>query len=72
MFSVPEACTGITEGHTVFRNPASVAAVPEIDIEAKEAALYGTQWWADNVARLRAHQAHREIKTIEPFLPDGA
>ena len=42
------------------------------DIEAKEAALYGTQWWAKNVDRLRAHQAHREIKTIEPFLPDDA
>ena len=42
------------------------------DIEHKEAALYGSEWWAQNVDRLRAHQAHREIVTIEPFLPDGA
>ena len=42
------------------------------EIEVKEAALYGTQWWAENVDRLRAHQAHRQITIIEPFLPDGA
>ena len=38
----------------------------------KEAVLYGSEWSAQNVDRLRAHQVHREIVTIEPFLPDRA
>ena len=42
------------------------------EIGPKEAAFYGTDWWKRNVDSIRAHQAHREIMLIEPFLPDGA
>lgn len=42
------------------------------EIEPKEAAFYGTEWWKQNVDLIRGHQAHREITVIEPFLPDGA
>ena len=41
------------------------------DIEVKEAAFYGTDFWKANVDRIRGHHAHREIVVIEPFLPDG-
>ena len=42
------------------------------EIEPKEAAFYGTDWWKQNVDFIRGHHAHREITLIEPFLPDGA
>jgi hypothetical protein len=42
------------------------------EIEEKEAAFYGTDWWKQNVDRIRGHHAHREVTVIEPFLPDGA
>ena len=41
------------------------------DIEVKEAAFYGTDFWKANVDRIRGHIAHREMVVIEPFLPDG-
>ena len=41
------------------------------DIEVKEAAFYGTDFWKANVDRIRGHLAQREIVVIEPFLPDG-
>ena len=41
------------------------------EIEAKEAAFYGTDWWKENAERIRGHQARRDITVIEPFLPDG-
>ena len=37
----------------------------EADIETKEAAFYGSEWWAANVDRVRGHLAHREIVQIE-------
>ena len=37
----------------------------EADIETKEAAFYGSDWWAANVDRIRGHLAHREIIQIE-------
>ena len=37
----------------------------ESDIESKEAAFYGSDWWAANVDRVRGHLAHREIIQIE-------
>ena len=37
----------------------------EADIETKEAAFYGSEWWAANVDRVRGHLAHREIIQIE-------
>jgi hypothetical protein len=42
------------------------------EIEAKEAAFYGSDWWKTNVERVRGHLARREVTVIEPFLPDGA
>lgn len=42
------------------------------DLDRKEAVMYGSDWWNENVDRVRSHLAHREIKTIEPILPDGA
>ncbi len=35
------------------------------DIEAKEAAFYGSEWWKANVDHVRSHIAHREIKLIQ-------
>ena len=36
----------------------------EADIEVKEAAFYGSEWWKDNVDHVRTHLAHREIELI--------
>ena len=41
------------------------------EIETKEAAFYGTDWWKENVERIRGHHARRDITVIDPFLPDG-
>ncbi len=35
------------------------------DIEAKEAAFYGSDWWKANVDHVRSHLAHRDIKLIK-------
>ncbi len=35
------------------------------DIEKKEAAFYGADWWLANVDHVRSHLAHREIQLIE-------
>ena len=34
------------------------------DIERKEAAMYGSDWWAANVDRVRSHLAHREFTVV--------
>lgn len=34
------------------------------DIEVKEAAFYGSDWWIANVDHVRSFIAHREIKLI--------
>ena len=34
------------------------------DLEAKEAAFYGSAWWQANVDHVRSHLAHREITVI--------
>ena len=34
------------------------------NIETKEAAFYGSEWWVANVGHVRSHLAHREIKLI--------
>ena len=34
------------------------------DLERKEAAFYGSDWWRANVDRVRGHLAHREITVI--------
>ena len=36
----------------------------DADIEAKEAAFYGSAWWRANVDHVRSHLAHREITVI--------
>lgn len=36
----------------------------EADLERKEAAFYGSDWWQANVDRVRGHLAHREIELI--------
>ena len=36
----------------------------EADIEAKEAAFYGSDWWVANVDHVRSHIADRNIKLI--------
>ena len=36
----------------------------EADIEAKEAAFYGSDWWKANVDHVRSRIAHLEIKLI--------
>ena len=36
----------------------------EADLERKEAAFYGSDWWRANVDRVRGHLAHREITVI--------
>ncbi len=36
----------------------------EADLERKEAAFYGSDWWQANVDRVRGHLAHREITVI--------
>ena len=35
------------------------------DIEVKEAAFYGSNWWKQNVDRVRGHLANRDITIIE-------
>ena len=35
------------------------------DIEVKEAAFYGGNWWKENVDRVRGHLANRDITIIE-------
>jgi len=42
------------------------------DLVRKEAIMYGSDWWKANVDHIRSHIAHRDIKVIEPILPDGA
>ncbi len=37
----------------------------ESDIEAKEAAFYGSDWWVANVDHVRGHLAGRDIKLIK-------
>tara|TARA_B100001013_G_C24374685_1_gene349618 strand:- start:104 stop:415 length:312 start_codon:yes stop_codon:yes gene_type:complete len=37
------------------------------DIEVKEKAFYGSEWWEQNVGRIRGHLAHRDITVIEPI-----
>ena len=34
------------------------------DIEVKEAAFYGSEWWKNNVDYVRSHLAHREVELI--------
>ena len=34
------------------------------DLERKEQAFYGSDWWRANVDRVRSHLAHREITVI--------
>ena len=34
------------------------------DLERKEQAFYGSDWWQANVDRVRSHLAHREITVI--------
>ncbi len=36
----------------------------EAELEAKEAAFYGSAWWRANVDHVRSHLAHREITLI--------
>ena len=36
----------------------------EADIEVKEAAFYGSEWWKNNVDYVRSHLAHREVELI--------
>lgn len=36
----------------------------EADLERKERAFYGSDWWRANVDRVRGHLAHREITVI--------
>lgn len=35
------------------------------DLEAKEAAFYGSDWWVANVDHVRGHLAGRDIKLIK-------
>ena len=37
----------------------------ESDIEAKEAAFYGSDWWVANVDMVRGHLSGRDIKLIK-------
>lgn len=37
----------------------------EADIESKEAAFYGSEWWKANVDHVRSHLAHRDIVLIK-------
>ncbi len=37
----------------------------ESDIEAKEAAFYGSDWWKANVDHVRSHMTGRDIKLIK-------
>ena len=37
----------------------------EADIEAKEAAFYGSEWWVANVDMVRGHLTGRDIKVIK-------
>ncbi len=36
----------------------------DADLERKEAAFYGSDWWRANVDRVRSHLAHREITVV--------
>ena len=42
------------------------------NIEEKEAKLYGSDWWKENVDFILDHHENREIVLIEPILPDRA
>lgn len=35
------------------------------DVETKEAAFYSSDWWKDNVDRVRSYIAHRKVVQIE-------
>jgi hypothetical protein len=35
------------------------------DLEAKEAAFYGSAWWKTNVDHVRGHLAHRDITLLQ-------
>ncbi len=35
------------------------------ELEQKEAAFYGCDWWLENVDMVRGHMAHRDIKVIK-------
>ena len=37
----------------------------ESDIETKEAAFYGSDWWVANVDHVRSHMTGRDIKLIK-------
>ena len=36
------------------------------DIKRKEAAMYGSEWWDENVTMVRSHLAHREFTVVNP------
>ena len=36
------------------------------DLKSQEALLYGSDWWNNNVNRVRSHIAHRNIQIIKP------
>ena len=38
------------------------------DIERKEAAMYGSEWWDENVTFVRSHLAHREFTVVNPVV----
>ena len=35
------------------------------ELEEKEAAFYGSDWWEENMPLVRGHLAHRDIKLIK-------
>ena len=37
------------------------------DIVRKEAVMYGSEWWLENVIFVRSHLAHREFTVVEPI-----
>ena len=37
------------------------------DIETKETAFYSSEWWTQNVDRVRGHLENRDITIIEPI-----
>ena len=37
------------------------------DIEIKETGFYGSEWWIQNVDRVRGHLVNRDITVIEPI-----
>lgn len=40
--------------------------VDAADIDRKEAAMYGSDWWMENVTFVRSHLAHREFTVVKP------